>query len=190
LEAERHTFLFTDLVGYTALAAAEGDDRAADVALDFARRVRGLASEHGAEVVKLLGDGLMVRCREPDNAVQLGLKIVENLAEVPDFPPVRVGMHFGPAVTRDGDWYGTTVNVAARLCAAAGGGEVLVSEETRDSAGALRGVEVGEHRLHWLKNLSDPVAARLMSRGSDCGGRRGKLRSLLGGATARMQEAM
>jgi adenylate cyclase len=81
-------------------------------------------------------------------------------------PPVRVGMHTGPAVCRGGDWYGATVNVAARLCAAAGGGEVLISEATREAAGRLRRVALGERRLHWLKNVTEPVAAQLARRRS------------------------
>jgi adenylate cyclase len=154
------TFLFTDLVGFTWLAASEGDDRAADVALEFAQCVEPLAGEHEAEVVKHLGDGLMLRSADPARAVRLGLAIV---AEQNKRVPVRVGMHTGPAVQRGGDWFGTTVNVAARLCAAAGGGEVLVSETTRESAGRLRKLVVGDHRLHWLKNLEEPVAARLIA---------------------------
>jgi adenylate cyclase len=155
-----HTFLFTDLVGFTALAASRGDDHAADVALEFVACVEPLAGRHGAQVVKRLGDGLMLRCPEPAAAVRLGLLIV---AEQNDRVPVRVGMHTGPAVERAGDWYGTTVNVAARLCAAAGGGEVLVSETTRERAGRLRKLEVGDHRLHWLKNLDEPVGARVIA---------------------------
>ncbi len=132
MEVARHTFLFTDLVGFTALTATEGDDRAAEVALDFYRRVRSLLPEHSAEEVKTIGDGIMIRCDEPALAVKLGLRIVTELAEVEGFPPVRVGMHTGAAVERDGDWYGATVNVAARLCAAAGGGEVLVSDSVME----------------------------------------------------------
>ena len=82
---------------------------------------------------------------------------------MPGFPPVRVGMHTGPAVSRDGDWYGATVNVAARLCAAAGGGEVLVSESTLKAAGRMRKVRVADRRLHWLKNVTEPIPARLAS---------------------------
>lgn len=160
MAAGTHTFLFTDLVGFTALAASEGDDRAADVALEFVSCVEPLAGEHGAEVVKRLGDGLMLRCTEPERAIRLGVGIV---AAQTERVPVRVGMHTGPAVERGGDWYGTTVNVAARLCAAAGGGEVLVSETTRERAGRLRRLEIGDHRLHWLKNLSEPVGARVVA---------------------------
>jgi class 3 adenylate cyclase len=159
MAAGMHTFLFTDLVGFTALTAERGDDHAADVALDFSLRARELAQAREAEVVKTLGDGLMVRCPDPTEAVHLGLEIVEGLADVPGFPAIRAGMHTGPAVERQGDWYGATVNVASRLCSAAGGGEVLVSEATAHAAPSLREVRLGERRLHWLKNVTEPVAA-------------------------------
>ena len=157
----QHTFLFTDLVGFTALTEARGDDGAAEVALEFYGRVRRLLPSHGAEEVKTIGDALMLRCGDARLAIRLGLRIVDQLEQVPGFPPVRVGMHTGPAVTRDSDWYGTTVNVAARLCAATGGGQVLVSEATGRAAGRLRGIELGDSELHWLKNVRDPIPARL-----------------------------
>jgi adenylate cyclase len=105
----------------------------------------------------------MLRCEDARLAVRLGLRIVDELDGVDGFPPVRVGMHTGPAVQRAGDWYGTTVNVAARLCSAASGGEVLVSEATHEAATPLDDVEFEDQRLHWLKNLTDPVAARIAS---------------------------
>lgn len=152
-----HTFLFTDLVGYTALTDAEGDERAVEVALMLHRRVRDLLPGFRAEEVKALGDGIMLRCPEPAAAVRLGLRIVEELESDPGFPPVRVGIHSGPAVARDGDWYGRTVNVAARLCSVAPGGEVLVSDTTRSAAGPLRKVDFGERNLHWLRNVTEPI---------------------------------
>jgi adenylate cyclase len=158
--ADAHTFLFTDLVGFTALTIEQGDERAADVAVELYERVRPLARGCGAEEVKTIGDAVMLRCDEPAQAIRLGVDIVETLEGVAGFPPVRVGMHTGPAVARGGDWYGTTVNVAARLCGAAGGGEVLVSQDTHAAAGRLRGVEFGDRRLHWLKNVTDPLEAR------------------------------
>ena len=87
----------------------------------------------------------MLRCEDPRLAIRLGLRIVDDLEELPGFPPVRVGMHTGPAVARGGDWYGTTVNVAARLCAAAGGGQVLVSEaHAARRPAACASVELGD----------------------------------------------
>lgn len=155
----RHTFLFADLVGFAALTDAHGDDRAVEVVVAMQERIRPLLPEHGAEEVKAIGDALMLRCEDPDAAVRLGVRIVAELEADPAFPPVRVGMHTGPAVARGGDWYGRTVNVAARLCSVAGGGEVLVSEVTRDAAGEIRKVEFGERGLHWLRNITEPVRA-------------------------------
>jgi adenylate cyclase len=160
---ERHTFLFTDLVGFTALTEVNGDDSAAELALDFYDRVRRLLPDHGAEEVKTIGDAIMLRSGDPGQAIRLGLRIVSELDQVPGFPPVRVGMDTGPAVSRSGDWYGATVNVAARLCAAAGGGQVLVSDATHAAAGQLRWIELDEPELHWLKNVTEPVAARIAS---------------------------
>jgi adenylate cyclase len=161
--AERHTFLFCDLVGFTALTAAEGDTRAADVATELCERTRPLLPEHRAEEIKSIGDALMIRGEDPALGIRLGLRIVRDLEQVEGFPPVRVGVHTGPAVERNGDWFGTTVNVAARLCAAASGGQVLASEIAVAAAADLYEVELGEHRLHWLKNVTEPIGARTVA---------------------------
>lgn len=150
------TVLFTDLVGFTALTEVVGDERGAEVCVRFRRDVGLLLPAFAATEVKSLGDGLMLHSRDPRRAIELGLQIAQ-LGPV----PVRVGIHSGPVVERDGDLFGTTVNVAARLCSAAGGGEVLVSEAALNAAGALDRVALGERRLHWLKNLREPVAAHL-----------------------------
>ena len=156
-----HTFLFTDLVGFTALTAERGDDHGADVAIAFYDRVRPLLCEHDAEEVKTLGDGMMLRAPDPARGIELGVAIVRELESVPGFPPVRVGVHHGPAVERAGDWFGDTVNVASRLCTAASGGEVLVSDHAAEQAGRLKRVGFGERRLHWLKNVSRPIHAQV-----------------------------
>src|SRR4051794_41857447 len=93
----RHTFLFTDLVGFTALAASQGDDRAADVALEFYDRVRPLLVHHSAEEIKAIGDALMLRCDEPGAAVRLGLEIVAVLEAGAGLPPAPAGIYTGPA---------------------------------------------------------------------------------------------
>ena len=163
LPLAEHTFLFADLVGFTALTDAEGDDRAAEVALGLYERVRDLLPRYRAEELKTLGDGVALRCDHPADGIALAVRIVEELEAVPAFPPVRVGVHAGPAVNKQGEWYGRTVNVAARLCSAAGGGEVLVSEQACRAAGRLPKVELGERRLHWLRNVTEPIAAHVAS---------------------------
>jgi adenylate cyclase len=163
MEAATHTFLFADLVGFTTLAELEGDDRALEVVLGLQREVRTLCEQHGAEEVKAIGDGVMLRCSEPADAIRLGLALVEELDGETGYPPVRVGIHTGPALANGGDWYGRTVNVASRLCSVAPGGEVMVSEATRQAAGAVSGIEWSERELHWLRNVSEPVGTYLAS---------------------------
>jgi adenylate cyclase len=160
---QAHTFLFADLVGFTALAETEGDDRALEAVLALQHRVHDLLDEHSAEQVKAIGDGLMLHCSDPRAAVCLGLRVVEELADELTVTPVRFGIHTGTALARHGDWYGRTVNVAARLCAVAPGGEVMVSESTRRAAGEIPGVDWGKRELHWLRNISEPVATYLVS---------------------------
>ncbi|MDQ6811102.1 MAG: adenylate/guanylate cyclase domain-containing protein [Actinomycetota bacterium] len=163
-----HTFLFMDLVGFTALTAERGDDNAADVAMRLFAHVRRLLPEHCGEEIKTIGDAMMVRCIDPRQGVELGLRISEQIADQPDLPPLRIAVHTGSAVCRDGDWYGSAVNVAARLCSAAGGGEVLVSDATREGAGRARHLDFGARQLHWLKNVPQPVAARSAVRRRYC----------------------
>jgi adenylate cyclase len=172
-----HTFLFADLVGFTALTDAEGDDRAAAVAAALQGHVRRIAPRHDAEVVKLMGDAAMLRCPQPAAAIRLGLELTREVESDAGLPPVRVGIHSGSAVLRDGDWYGRAVNVAARLCTAAAGGEVLVSEATLEAAPRLSTFEVGDRRLHWLKNVTEPVAAHVTELRSRTGRLREKLAS-------------
>ena len=157
--ADSQTFLFMDMVGFTALTAERGDESAAEVAHLMYGHVRKLLPDHDAEEIKTIGDAMMVRCANPALAVRLGVRIVDDLDSTGPIPPLRVGVHTGTAVHREGDWYGSGVNVAARLCSAAGGGEVLVSESTRAAAGTLPQVTLGERKLHWLKNVPEPVPA-------------------------------
>jgi adenylate cyclase len=159
-----HTFLFMDLVGFTALTAERGDDNAAEVALRLYAQVRRLLPAHRGQEIKTIGDAMMIRCEDPRRAVDLGVSISEQIGEASGFPPVRIGVHTGSAVSRGGDWYGNAVNVAARLCSAAGGGEVLVSDAARQAAGAPAHICFGARRLHWLKNVPEPVPARVAAR--------------------------
>jgi adenylate cyclase len=177
LPKAEHTFLFMDLVGFTALTAEQGDESAADVALSLYAHVRHLLPAHRGEEIKTIGDAMMVRCEDPRQGLELGLRIAEQIGDQPDFPPVRVGVHTGSAIGRDGDWYGSAVNVAARLCSAAGGGEVLVSDATREAAGPTSDLCFGPRQLHWLKNVPEPVAARPAGR-EDCAEPRRSAREL------------
>ena len=152
-----HTFLFADLAGFTALTEAMGDDDAADLADEFASSVRDLLERYEAEQVKLIGDAVMIRGADAAKAIQLSLRIVHEVGARHYFPTVRVGMHTGPAVERQGDWFGATVNLAARVSGLASGGEVLLTEATRESAGDPEGVALDERGREKLRNVAEPV---------------------------------
>lgn len=146
-----------DLVGFTTLTAERGDSDAADVAQSLYREVRGLLARHEAEEIKTIGDAMMLHCKDPAAGINLGVRIVERIRASIAIPPVRVAVHTGTAVHRDGDWYGNGVNVAARLCSIAGGDEVIVSDDARAAAGSLDDLQFEERQLHWLKNVPEPV---------------------------------
>jgi adenylate cyclase len=99
----------------------------------------------------------MVRDTSASDAIALGMAIVRAIDGRERFPTVRVGMSTGEAVERDGDWFGSTVNLAARISAAAGGSEVLVSEATREAAGGMDGVELHRHGEVRLRGVPKPV---------------------------------
>jgi adenylate cyclase len=151
------TFLFADLAGFTALTEAHGDDVAADLVSEFCNNVRSLLDAHGAEEVKAIGDALLLRSTSAGAAVRLALAIVDDVGGRHRFPSVRVGMHTGPAVARDGDWFGATVNVASRVSDRARAGEVLATRATQDAAGSLDGVEFVLRGRERLRNVRDPV---------------------------------
>jgi adenylate cyclase len=127
-----HTFLFADLVEHTAFTERVGDEAAADIAIAFQTAVSHLAVDYRCEVVKNLGDAVMIHGREPAQIVALAVRLRHELADEGWCPPLRMGIHSGSAVQRDHDWYGSTVNVAARLADSAGPDEILMSLTTRD----------------------------------------------------------
>jgi adenylate cyclase len=146
---------FLDLAGYTRLTEERGDRAAAALAERLAVLVDRSSREHGGVPVKWLGDGVMVHSREPAGAVLSALELVEQLPEA-GLPPAHVGVAAGPVVVQGGDYFGRTVNLAARLAARAGAGQVLVSQRVVEAAPpqGVAFVEVGEAQL---KGFAGPV---------------------------------
>jgi class 3 adenylate cyclase len=146
---------FLDITGYTQLTEKRGDEAAAQLVGELARLVQRTSQQHGGKPVKWLGDGVMFHFREPPAAVLASLEMVEGIAAA-GLPPAHVGLHAGPIVFQDGDYYGMTVNAAARIADYARPGEVLVSQEVVDSA-PLDGVAFMEIGPIQLKGLSNPL---------------------------------
>jgi adenylate cyclase len=152
-----HTFLFADLVGFTAFTERHGDDAAADVAIRFAEAAGELAHDHGVRLVKCLGDGVMLRGDDAARVVRLGLLLQSELAGLDGLPPIHAGAHTGCAVERRGDWFGAAVNLAARVSDAARGGELLLTQATVAAAGHLRGVDLDELGPQLFRNVGAAV---------------------------------
>ena len=156
--ADTQTFLFSDLAGFTALTEAHGDERAADLVAEFCTAVRARLAAHGAEEVKAIGDALLLRAPSAGEAVRLALEVVDEVGARHGFPSVRIGMHTGPAVGREGDWFGATVNLASRVSDHARGGEVLATRATRDdAAGVADDLEFRSRGEVRFKNVREPV---------------------------------
>jgi len=146
---------FLDLVGYTKLTEERGDQAAAALAETLALLVSQSSREHAGVPVKWLGDGVMVHYREPAAAVLSALDMVARLPAA-GLPPAHVGVAAGPVVVQGGDYFGRTVNLAARIAAHAGAGQVLVSQSVVEAASpeGVAFVELGELRL---KGIARPV---------------------------------
>jgi adenylate cyclase len=111
--------------------------------------------EYGGEEVKAIGDALLVRFGDAEQALHLASRLVNDYAVRHGGLGVRVGVHTGTAVERDGDWFGAAVNVAARVADVAEPGEVLVTAETREAAPAFVTLEPRGRRE--FKNVREPV---------------------------------
>jgi len=151
------TFVFADIAGYTALTEAHGDADAAELAATFCREISEVARACDGQVIKTIGDAVMVRHTDPSQAVMIGLTAANEVMAGHGFPAVRVGMHHGPAIEREGDWFGATVNLAARVAAVAAGGEVLVTASVKDGAHELEDVEFESRGEHRMRNVTRPV---------------------------------
>ena len=124
---------FLDLTGYTRLTQERGDDAAAELATTLARLVQRSSVQHGGKPIKWLGDGVMFYFDDPGLGVVAALEMVEALAAA-GLPPAHVGLHAGPVLYQEGDYYGQTVNLAARIADYARPGEVLVTQAVADAS--------------------------------------------------------
>jgi len=147
---------FLDLTGYTKLTEERGDRAAAELAGRLVEMVHEFAHRRGGRAVKLLGDGVMFHFPEPGQAVRCGLELVDRIPRV-GLPQARVGLHSGPVVCQDGDYFGGTVNIAARITDYARPGEVHVSDQDVADTDRLEAVRFEPVGPVSLKGLSAPI---------------------------------
>jgi len=153
------SFAFVDVSGFTALTEREGDEHAVEVLTAFRALLRDICSRRGVRIAKWLGDGVMLVCVDtrPLLATIIELHHVAGDASGPDLTlSIRSGIASGDVILMEGDDYiGHCVNVAARLCDLAHGGEALaapsVMEDMPKWGTAL------EHRDIALRGVEKPV---------------------------------
>lgn len=154
-EATVRTFAFVDLAGFTALTEAHGDEAAVDVVSGFFERARSAVTGRG-ELVKTLGDAVMLAFNSPTDALVAVGELLEASVADPTLPAPRAGLNHGPAIRQDDDWFGATVNLTARIASQACGGETLATSAVASAARAL-GLPTVDLGCFDLRNILEPV---------------------------------
>ncbi|MGE5807401.1 MAG: YHS domain-containing protein [Ignavibacteria bacterium] len=152
------TFCFVDIAGYTALTDSHGEIAAANLIDDFSELVRISVGPLG-QIQELIGDCAFLIFPDPfvaRDALSALYKVIANRAS---FPIIRAGLHHGPALLRGNRYFGSTVNLAARVAAQAKGGQILVTRRIVDilNQAGTPDIEVEHQGLVSLKNLPQPV---------------------------------
>ena len=162
-EAAYRGFLFADLRGYTAFVERHGDAAAADLLDAYRELVRAEVARHAGAEIRTEGDSFYVVFGSARRAVACALAIVaeaeQATREHPERPiNVGIGINAGETVQRGEGFVGTAVNLAARVCAQAREGEVLVTAAVRDAIGASPGLQLIPRGTRRLKGIGRPVA--------------------------------
>lgn len=149
------TFGFIDLAGFTALTEAHGDSEAVSLLERFEKLSAAALGTHD-RLVKTIGDAVMVAFADPESALDGTTRLFEACMTEPGMPMPRAGLHHGEAIERDGDYFGATVNLAARVAGQAHGAQVLATSVVADAARS-RGFHVVDLGCFSLRNLAAPV---------------------------------
>ncbi|HEU0191599.1 MAG TPA: adenylate/guanylate cyclase domain-containing protein [Mycobacterium sp.] len=150
---EFSTVAFVDLAGFTALTEMHGDLEAADLADRFASITRSVLTT-GDRLVKTIGDAVLVVSADADSGLRVVQRLIERSYADPRFPDVRAGLHHGPVVRRNGDVFGATVNLAARIAGRAASGQVLATGVVAERAAAILVTDLGQVQL---RNIDESV---------------------------------
>lgn len=154
---EVNAVVFTDLVGFTALTEAHGDETALGAVSRARDIVRAASEDHGLRIIKSVGDGFLLLSRDAGAAMAGALDALKGVCREPHLPVMRVGIDAGPVLVTDDDVFGGVVNRAARVCAEAQPDQVLVTKEVLDLADPPTGAQARRLGPRLLRNLTTPV---------------------------------
>jgi adenylate cyclase len=145
---------FVDLVGFTPRAATLNADGLVDLISRFEAAAHDVITDLGGRLVKLIGDEVMFVAVEPTTGCSIAVALLRIFGSDPALTP-RGGLAYGEVLSRSGDYFGPTVNLAARLAEQAVPGEVLATPEL---GCVTDGVRVDPAGRRMLKGFADPVA--------------------------------
>ncbi|WP_067070178.1 adenylate/guanylate cyclase domain-containing protein [Carbonactinospora thermoautotrophica] len=117
---------FADLVDYTELSRQLNERELAELVDVFEEHAADTIAGAGGRLIKTIGDEVLFVADEPDTAAEIGLRLVEELDALHNLPKLRVGIAYGSVIGRQGDVYGTTVNLASRLTTLAPASTVVI----------------------------------------------------------------
>ncbi len=150
-------FLITDLSGYTALTEAHGNLSAANVVTRYVEIVDSVLHPD-TRLVNRIGDEVLIVSADAVSVLRTAISLRDKVGEEPLFPSVHAGIHAGSVLERDGHYFGTALNLTARVAAHARGGQILCTEQAIKLAGDLDDIEYRALGLTRFKNITDPVA--------------------------------
>jgi class 3 adenylate cyclase len=158
--ASFRTIVFTDLEGHTKMMQRLGDERGRDVLRTYERLTRDVLRAHGGTELKALGDGFMASFPSATRALQFAAALQGGVAALAPVGAetlrVRVGVNAGEPIAEDNDLFGTAVILAARIAAAAAGGQVLVADVVRQLV-AGKGLIFAERGAPLVAGFTEPV---------------------------------
>lgn len=162
------TIMFTDIVGYTSLTLRTGDENAMRVLRRHNEIVRDALRQFGGTEVKHTGDGVMASFADAHRALQAAVKIQDEVestgtADGDDRLRLRIGISAGEPIQEGADLFGVSVNLASRLCDAAGPGDVYLAQEFIEAL-ETRSVDIESLGLLALKGFDQPVRVSRVAR--------------------------
>jgi class 3 adenylate cyclase len=149
-------FVLADLAGYVALTEAHGNAEAAGVIERFLAVTRASLAP-GARLIERVGDQVVVAADDPRAALQTALQLMSRTTREPLFPSIRVAVHAGPVLERDGAYFGAALNIAARVAAHAQPGQILCTDALAAASSSLPGIQVRPLGLVALRHVVAPV---------------------------------
>jgi hypothetical protein len=150
--------MIADVRGYTNFTENQGDERAADLARDFAALARAAVSDNGGDVIELRGDEALAVFTSARQALRAGLELQRRSRLDSPLPlGIGIGIDAGEAMPVDGGYRGGALNLASRLCGMAAPGQILVSETVVGLSRKVDGLRFVKRRAARLKGLEKPV---------------------------------